>query len=67
MLALAEQSLCVCLIKEMLGPKMSDSKLSYHINILKDAGLIDGQRQASWIIYAPTKLGKEAVKVAGRL
>ena len=65
-LAVVEQPLCVCLIKDILGGKISDSKLSYHINKLKDAGLIVGERKSSWIIYSPTKLGEEGVKVAGK-
>ena len=67
MLALVEQPLCVCMVKDIVNPKISDSKLSYHINILKDTGLIRGERKASWIIYEPTRLGKEAVKVTGKL
>ncbi|MEN6342045.1 MAG: metalloregulator ArsR/SmtB family transcription factor [Methanospirillum sp.] len=50
--ALAVQPLCV--IKEIVG--IADSKLSYHLNQLKKAGLIDGEQQGSWIIYHPTPL-----------
>ena len=64
--ALVEQPLCVCLVKEVLGD-ISDSKLSYHINILKGSGMIIGERQGSWIIYSSTDAGREAMKIAGRL
>jgi ArsR family transcriptional regulator len=51
------QPLCVCLIKEIV--KTSDSKLSYHLNILKESGLIEGKQQGNWIIYYVTKLGRK--------
>jgi ArsR family transcriptional regulator len=54
---LIEQPLCVCLIKEVV--KISDSKLSYHLSILTESGLIEGKRKASWIIYYATKLGEK--------
>ena len=54
LLALGEQPLCACLIKDMLG--ISDSKLSYHLGILKNANLIVGDKQGSWIIYSTTEL-----------
>jgi DNA-binding transcriptional ArsR family regulator len=50
------QPLCVCVIREIIG--ISDSKLSYHLNALKKAGLIAGEQQGSWIIYRLTEKGK---------
>ena len=43
------QPLCVCVIKAVV--RMADSKLSYHLNILKRAGMIEGEQQGQWIIY----------------
>ena len=57
--ALAIQPLCVCVIKEIVG--IADSKLSYHLNQLKKAGLIEGEQQGSWIIYHLTPLGQRCV------
>jgi len=54
--ALAVQPLCVCVIKEIAG--IADSKLSYHLNQLKRADLIEGEQQGSWIIYHLTPLGE---------
>lgn len=54
LLALGEQPLCACLVREMLD--ISDSKLSYHLGVLKNAGLIVGDKQGSWIIYSTTRL-----------
>ncbi|MEM2943814.1 MAG: metalloregulator ArsR/SmtB family transcription factor [Methanomassiliicoccales archaeon] len=53
---LDNQPLCVCLIKELTAAQ--DSKLSYHLSVLKDAGLISGKQEANWIIYEISDLGK---------
>ena len=50
------QPLCVCVIKEVLG--IADSKLSYHLSVLKKAGLIEGEPCANWIIYSLTDAGR---------
>ena len=52
---LAVQPLCVCVIKAVLG--IADSKLSYHLSVLKKVGLIVGEAQGNWIIYRLTDLG----------
>ena len=57
MLLLNEQHMCVCMIKQIV--KIPDSKLSYHLSVLRESGLIKGKRQGNWIIYQPTKLGGE--------
>jgi DNA-binding transcriptional ArsR family regulator len=54
---LGVQPLCVCVIKAVLG--IADSKLSYHLGVLKKAGLIAGEQQGSWIIYSLTGEGRE--------
>jgi len=46
------QPLCVCVIKAVV--KMADSKLSYHLTILKNAGMIEGEQQGRYIIYQIT-------------
>ncbi len=52
---LSIQPLCVCLIKEIT--EVADSKLSYHLSVLKENGMIEGEEQGNWIIYKTTKLG----------
>ena len=64
LLAVNEQPLCACLIREILG--ISDSKLSYHLTVLKNAGLIAGKKRGQWIIYGATELGKNIVKIIGK-
>ncbi|HQD26849.1 MAG TPA: metalloregulator ArsR/SmtB family transcription factor [Methanoculleus thermophilus] len=53
---LSVQPLCVCVIKAVLG--IADSKLSYHLSVLKKAGLIAGEAQGNWIIYRLTPDGE---------
>ncbi len=54
---LAVQPLCVCVIKECIG--IADSKLSYHLTIMRKAELIEGEQKGNWIIYSLTDLGKK--------
>jgi ArsR family transcriptional regulator len=58
--ALLSQPLCVCVIKEVV--KIADSKLSYHLNILKEQELISGEQQGNWVIYSITDRGRSALK-----
>lgn len=46
----------LCVIKEVLS--IADSKLSYHLSVLKEAGLIVGEAQENWIIYRLTDEGR---------
>lgn len=51
------QPLCVCVIKAALC--MADSRLSYHLSVMKKAGLIRGEQQGNWIIYSLTDEGEK--------
>ena len=62
--ALLSQPLCVCVIKEVV--KIADSKLSYHLNILKEQELISGEQQGNWIIYSITDRGRQVLKSTER-
>ncbi|MDD3622575.1 MAG: metalloregulator ArsR/SmtB family transcription factor [Methanofollis sp.] len=59
LILLAPGPLCVCVIRETLG--IADSRLSYHLNVLKKAGLIAGEPQGTWIIYSLTPVGGRAL------
>ncbi|MDP2798167.1 MAG: metalloregulator ArsR/SmtB family transcription factor [Methanoregula sp.] len=52
-----DQPLCVCVINRFT--RLSGSKLSYHLNILKEGGLIKGEYHGNWIIYSLTDTGRE--------
>ena len=54
---LAIQPLGVCVIKECIG--IAGSKLSYHLNIMKENGFIDSEQDGNWIIYRITENGKK--------
>lgn len=61
---LAVQPLCVCVIKAVLG--IADSKLSYHLSVLRKTGLIVGEAQGNWIIYRLTADGEAWIRqIAG--
>jgi DNA-binding transcriptional ArsR family regulator len=53
---LSAQPLCVSVMKHCLH--MADSKISYHLHILKEAGLIEGRQEKNWIIYSIADKGK---------
>jgi ArsR family transcriptional regulator len=57
---LKDHPLCVCVIKKFV--RIADSKLSYHLAILKESGLIIGEYQGNWIIYSLTTAGKPFVR-----
>ncbi len=54
---LNSQPLCVCVIKSAL--KIPDSKLSYHLSVLKGAGLVKSKEKKNWIIYEITDAGRQ--------
>jgi ArsR family transcriptional regulator, arsenate/arsenite/antimonite-responsive transcriptional repressor len=63
--ALLTQPLCVCVIKGVVH--IADSKLSYHLNILKEQDFISGEQQGNWIIYSITDRGRKALKCTERI
>lgn len=65
MYSLVSQPLCVCVIKAVVN--IADSKLSYHLNILKEQDFIVGEQQGNWIIYTITDRGRQALKCTERL
>jgi len=46
---LGEKSLCVCEITEVL--KLSQSTVSGHLRVLKDAGLVEDEKDGLWVEY----------------
>jgi ArsR family transcriptional regulator len=55
-----DQPLCVCVINRFM--RLSGSKLSYHLNILKESGLIEGENNGNWIIYSITERGRRLLQ-----
>jgi len=58
--ALSRSDFCPCLLKKIT--RMSDSRLSYHLRILRSAGLIRSRRTKNWRIYSITQAGRAALK-----
>ena len=51
-----EEGICVCEFEEQFG--MGQSKVSYHMRKLKDAGLVSEEKRGRWSFYS---LDREAV------
>ena len=47
---LVEGEQCVCDLTDMLG--CAQSRLSFHLKTLKDAGLVEDRREGRWIYYS---------------
>jgi len=45
-----EEGICVCEFEEVFG--MGQSKISYHMKKLKDAGLVREERRGKWAFYS---------------
>jgi ArsR family transcriptional regulator len=55
---LEKNALCVCDIQDVLG--IAQPTVSSHMKILEDAGLVDKERQGTWMIYSQAD-GQESV------
>jgi DNA-binding transcriptional ArsR family regulator len=53
---LARSPLCVCVVRAAMG--VPDSKLSYHLGMLRSAGLASSNKRGNWIIYELTDDGR---------
>lgn len=54
--ALALEDLCVCVFVELLD--CDYSKLSYHLKVLKEAGLVECRSEGTFLIYRLTEYGR---------
>jgi len=46
---LSHKERCVCELEQVLG--IAQSRLSFHIKVLKDAGLIADRKEGRWMFY----------------
>jgi ArsR family transcriptional regulator, arsenate/arsenite/antimonite-responsive transcriptional repressor len=58
---LREGEQCVCDLTDVLGA--SQSRMSFHLRVLKDAGLVTDRKDGRWVYYA---LNTEALALVGR-
>ena len=63
--ALDISDLCVCVLVELTD--CGYSKLSYHLKLLKNAGLIDYTKEGNFLIYHLTEFGTEILKRMDKL
>jgi ArsR family transcriptional regulator, arsenate/arsenite/antimonite-responsive transcriptional repressor len=49
LILLSRRELCVCEIEEALG--LSQSRISRHLTVLRNAGLVADRREGTWIYY----------------
>ncbi|MFM2080615.1 MAG: hypothetical protein RLZZ219_1297 [Cyanobacteriota bacterium] len=54
--ALAQGERCVCELTDQLG--LAQSRLSFHLRVMREAGLIDSRDQGRWVYY---RLRPEAI------
>lgn len=52
MVLLSKRELCVCHLEWALG--LAQAKVSRHLNVLRNAGLVQGRREGLWIFYSLT-------------
>jgi ArsR family transcriptional regulator len=52
--------MCPCVLKEFL--KVGDSTISYHLDLLEEAGLVASRPEKNWRIYRITDGGRQALK-----
>jgi DNA-binding transcriptional ArsR family regulator len=57
--------LCVCVLVEITDYKYP--ALSYHLKLLKDAGIVDSRREGNFQIYCLTDLGVKTVSALDSL
>jgi ArsR family transcriptional regulator len=58
---LDESELCVCDLVAIFD--IEYSKLSYHLKVLKDAGLVTADRDGNYVTYQPTACGEDVIDV----
>lgn len=60
MVLLSEKELCVCQIEWAL--RLTQAKVSRHLTVLKNAGLVKDRREGLWVFYSLTEPKNELEK-----
>jgi len=53
LLSITDRQVCVCEIMDAL--KLPQYQVSKHLNVLKSAKLVEGERKGTWVYYSPLK------------
>jgi ArsR family transcriptional regulator len=59
---LADGQRCVCELLEEIG--IAANLLSYHLRVLREAGLVEGSRRGRWVDYRLAEDGLAALRAA---
>ena len=62
---LSERELCVCQLESALA--LSQVKVSRHLSVLRNAGLVDDRREGLWIFYSLAKPGNQLERAIHRI
>jgi len=62
---LSERELCVCQLESALG--LSQVKVSRHLSVLRNAGLVNDRREGLWVFYSLAKPGNELERAIHRI
>lgn len=54
--AIRQCDMCPCVLKVLMN--ISDSRLSYHLTVLEESGLLRSYKKKNWKIYSITEKGK---------
>lgn len=60
--ALEHEVRCHCHLQDLLG--LASNHLSYHLKVLREAGLIVGQRRGRWVDYSIATGAKDLIETA---
>lgn len=61
MVLLSEKELCVCQLEWAL--RLNQAKVSRHLTVLKNAGLLQDRREGLWVFYSLTEPKNELKKI----
>lgn len=56
----AEEPVCACHVQDHLG--LSQPATSYHMKILREAGLVSAEKRGRWVHYHVSRDGVEALR-----
>lgn len=59
LLTAADDPICACDFETVLG--LAQPTISHHMRVLREAGLVDGERRGQWVYYSPTAAARGAV------
>lgn len=56
----ADEAVCACHVQDHLG--LSQPATSYHLKVLREAGLVSGEKRGRWVHYRVSPEGVDALR-----